>query len=202
MSQGVTRTRSTDILHSAPPHMNQHLTQPQAAQGPPQTMQPLGLRAQSTNSTTARGMQPPTPYDMTPQIGQGGHQINHQQQPITHQAMQGQIQQAQIQQQTQMQPNQMQIQAQIQQPNVLQPPVQDSQGVQYRQGMPMMQQVQYIPVEGGVVAGIPGVPSGQQQQPGTSPMHHAATYYVQRPMYLDQNGQPIYYGNSVGCFTQ
>ena len=42
-----------------------------------------------------------------------------------------------------------------------------------------------------------GAQSGTQ-----SPGGQATTYYVQQPMYLDQNGQPIYYRVPGGPFPQ
>jgi hypothetical protein len=44
------------------------------------------------------------------------------------------------------------------------------------------QSVQYIPLDAGSVPGSQGPGASQQ-----------TTYYMQQPMYLDQNGQPMYY---------
>ena len=62
---------------------------------------------------------------------------------------------------------------------------QQGQGPAGPGGIPQ-QQMQYIPVDQQVQGGQvpPGANAAQLQQ---------TTYYVQQPMYLDQNGQPMYY---------
>ena len=54
-----------------------------------------------------------------------------------------------------------------------------------QQQQAQQQQMQYVPVD----AQVPGGPV----PPGTNPQLQQTTYYLQQPMYLDQNGQPMYY---------
>ncbi len=68
-----------------------------------------------------------------------------------------------------------------------QPSMDPSGGPNSQYGRPNMsnssqQSVQYIPLDAGSVPGSQGPGASQQ-----------TTYYMQQPMYLDQNGQPMYY---------
>jgi uncharacterized membrane-anchored protein YjiN (DUF445 family) len=61
----------------------------------------------------------------------------------------------------------------------------------------MMPQMQYVPVDqNGMPTAQPGMMPGAQGQPG------APGYYMQQPVFLDQNGQPIYYRGPEGFQQQ